>query len=56
MTRSAWNLKLPLVGYFELAFDDRIELQAGEKAAQGDYSFEDHHFASCDESPFTFLF
>jgi hypothetical protein len=44
---------LPLVGYFELAFDDRIQSQAGEKAAEGNYSFEDHHLASCDESPFT---
>jgi hypothetical protein len=39
------------VGYFGLAFDDRIQLQAGEKAAEGNSSFEDHHFASCDESP-----
>ena len=41
------------MGYFGLAFDDRIQLQAGEKAAEGNSSFEDHHFASCDESPFT---
>jgi len=25
----------PLVGYFEFAIDERIQMQAGEKAAQG---------------------
>jgi len=41
------------VGYVEFAIDERIQLQAEKKQPKATNFLEDHHFASCDESPFT---